>query len=61
MTKFYRVRRELTDNEGKIVHTSPVARCASLHAAQSHARVWANGWQMGVYAVDEKGNETKVC
>lgn len=56
---FYRVRAELTDRTGNIVHTTPIARCATLEQAKAHARVWANGKQMGVYEVCD-GHETKV-
>lgn len=57
----YRVYKLLLNANGEIVHKTPVARCASLNIATSHARVWSNGWPMGIYKIEADGSETRVC
>lgn len=56
----FHVYKLLTDGKGNIVHKTPIAKCSTLKAAQSHARVWSNGWPMGIYKVNPDGTETKV-
>ena len=56
----YRVYKELVDNNGKVIHKTPVARCAKLSVAVSHACVWSNGWPMGIYEIKPDGTEVKV-
>lgn len=56
----YRVYRELTNEKGEVIHKTPVASCAKLSVAESHARVWSNGWQMGIYQIMPDGKEIKV-
>ena len=38
--KFYRVYKVLTDDNGNIVHRTPMAKTNSLANARTHARVW---------------------
>lgn len=58
----YRVYKELTNNDGEVVHKTPVARSGNLKNACTHARSWANGiLPMGVYEVYADGTERKVC
>lgn len=47
----YRIYKELTDECGNVVHKVPVARTNSLKNAVTHAKVWGNGWQMGIYEI----------
>lgn len=56
----YRIYKLLTDENGNIVHRLPVASCVSLKVAVSHARVWSNGWPMGIYEVKTDGSEVRV-
>lgn len=56
----YRVYRLLTDEQGNIVHKTPVARTATLRGAEAHACVWSNGWPMGIYKINPDGTETRV-
>lgn len=60
MVIMYNVYRLLTDEKGNIVHKTPVARCGILKVAVSHARVWSNGWPMGIYEVKPDGSEVRV-
>ena len=58
----YRVYKELTDNNGNVVHKTPSARTGSFSKACAHARVWSNGvMPMGVYEVYSDGSEKRVC
>lgn len=57
----YRVYKELTDKSGEVVHKTPIARCGNLSTALAHARVWSNGWPMGVYEIKADGAEVKVA
>lgn len=57
----YRVYKLLTNAQGEIVHKTPVARCGSLSVALSHARVWSNGWPMGVWELKADGSEVRVA
>ena len=57
----YRVYRLLTDGKGNIVHKTPVVRCGSLKIAESYARTASNGWPMGIYYIDNRGVETRIC
>lgn len=58
----YRVYKALTDNEGKVVHKTPVARTGNKANALSHARVWANGvLPMLVCEVYADGTEKVIC
>lgn len=56
----FRVYKLLTNEKGEIVHKTPVARCGSLKVALSHAKVWSNGWPMGVYKINDDGTEVRV-
>lgn len=56
----YRVYSLLTNDNGEIVHKRPVCRCAKLSVAQSYARVWSNGWPMGIYQIMADGTEVRV-
>lgn len=56
----FRVYKLLLNNNGEIVHKTPVARCAKLNAAVSHARVWSNGWPIGIYEIKADGSEVRV-
>ena len=56
----YRVYKELINDKGEVIHKCPVCRCSKLNVAISHARVWANGWPMGVYQIMPDGTEVKV-
>ena len=38
--KGYRIYRELNDNEGNVVHKTPIAWSGSLKNAVVHARTW---------------------
>jgi hypothetical protein len=51
----YRVYQLLTDDNGNIVHKTPIARCRTLAIATSHARVWGNGWECGIYELTDNG------
>ncbi|MGN1368452.1 MAG: hypothetical protein ACI4WX_06270 [Aristaeellaceae bacterium] len=56
----YHVYKLLTDEKGTIVHKTPVAKCGNLKAAVTHARVWSNGWPMGIYEIKPDGSEVRV-
>ena len=58
----YKIYKALTDNEGKVVHKTPVARTGSKTNALAHARVWANGvLPMLVCEVYADGTEKVIC
>ena len=61
MKKMFRVYKLLTNEKGEIVHKTPIARCAKLNVAVSHARVWSNGHPMGIYEIKPDGSEARVC
>jgi len=56
----YRIYKELTNEKGEVIHKTPVARCAKLNIAVSHARVWSNGHPMGIYEIMPDGTEVKI-
>lgn len=56
----YRVYRELRNNEGEVIHKTPMCRCAKLEVAVMRARVWSNGWPTGIYQLMPDGAEVKV-
>ena len=56
----YRVYKELTNEKGEVVHKCPMCRCTKLSVAMSQARVWSNGWPMGIYEIMADGTEVKV-
>jgi len=56
----YRIYKELVNEKGEVIHKTPVARCAKLNIAVSHARVWSNGHPMGIYEIMSDGSEVKV-
>ena len=56
----YHVYRLLTDEKGNVVHKTPFAKCGSLKAAVSYARIWSNGFPMGIYKIYKYGSETRV-
>jgi hypothetical protein len=59
---FYRVFKELTDNNGKVVHKTPIASTGDFKIACRHARAWSNGvMPMGVYEIHADGTEKRVC
>lgn len=57
--KFYRVYKELTDDNGNIVHKCPICSCNTLKMARSYARTNAGLGEVGIYEV-ENGVETKI-
>lgn len=56
----FRVYKLLLNENGEIIHKIPVARCAKLNVAASHARVWSNGWPMGIFEIEADGTEIRV-
>ena len=54
--KDYLVYKELTDNNGNVVHKRPLAWSGSLKNATTHARVWGGA----VYTVFEDGTEERL-
>lgn len=56
----FRVYKELINERGEVIHKTPVASCAKLNIAISHARVWSNGWTMGIYKIMPDGTEINV-
>ena len=58
--KKYRVYKELYDNEGNIVHKTPVCSPHSLKLAYSMARTNAGIGPVGVYEIKPDGTEQKI-
>lgn len=56
----YRVYSELVNDRGEVIHKRPVCRCTKLSVALTYARVWSNGWPMGIYEIKADGTEVKV-
>ena len=57
----YRVYKELTDNNGVVVHKRPMARMGKESIAFSYARTWSNGvMPNGVYAIYDDGTEERI-
>lgn len=57
----YRIYKELTDNQGNIVHRCPFARTGNLGTAIGYARAWSNGaMPMGIYEMYSDGTERRV-
>lgn len=56
----FRVYKELINEHGEVIHKTPVAECTTLNKAVSYARVWSNGWPMGIYQIMPDGTEIKV-
>lgn len=56
----YRVYKLLLNTRGEVVHKTPLCRCARLSVAQAQARVWSNGWPMGIYEIKPDGTEVRV-
>ena len=56
----YHVYKLLVNEKGDIIHKTPVAKCGSIKVATSHARVWSNGWPMGIYEIKADGTEIRV-
>lgn len=54
--KFYKVYRELTDNNGNVVHKTPNCSCGNYKTAAMRARVWGGA----VYAVYDDGTEARL-
>ena len=54
--KGYRIYKELTDNNGNVVHKRPLAWTGSQKNACTHARVWGGT----VYTVYEDGTEERA-
>ena len=55
-TAFYRVYRELTDENGNVVHKTPSCACKDYKTAAMRARVWGGA----IYAVNKDGTETRI-
>lgn len=58
--KKYRVYKELTDENGKVVHKTPVCSTSTLKMACSMARTNAGLGEVGIYEVSADGTETKI-
>lgn len=58
--KKYRVYTELTDNEGNIVHKTPVCSTSTLKMAYSMARTNAGLGTVGIYEIKQDGTEVKI-
>lgn len=58
--KKYRVYKELYDNEGNIVHKTPVCSTTTLKLACSMARTNAGLGPVGIYEVKPDGSEQKI-
>ena len=56
----YRVYKELTDNNGNVVHKMPVCSTSTLKLACSMARTNAGLGEVGIYEIHEDGTETKI-
>ena len=60
MKKKYRVYKELIDNEGNIVHRTPVCSTSTLKMAYSMARTNAGIGPVGIYEIKPDGTEVRV-
>lgn len=58
--KKYRVYKELTNENGEVVHKMPVCSTATLKMACSMARTNAGFGQVGIYEINADGTETKI-
>ena len=58
--KKYRVYKELYDDEGNIVHKTPVCSTSTLKLAESMARTNAGIGPVGIYEINFDGSETKI-
>lgn len=56
----YRVYRVMRDQDGNIIHKTPLSRHAQLGTAYTHARVWGGGWETIIVKLNADGTETLV-
>ena len=61
MKKRFRVYKELTDDNGNIVHKMPVCSTTTLKMAFSMARTNAGLGPVGIYEIHPDGTETKIA
>jgi hypothetical protein len=50
----------MRNQDGDIIHKTPLSRHAKLNSATAHARVWANGWETIIVKLNADGTETQV-
>lgn len=58
--KKYRVYKELTNENGEVVHKMPVCSTTTLKMACSMARTNAGFGEVGIYEINADGTETKI-
>ena len=58
--KKYRVYKELTNENGEVVHKMPVCSTTTLKMAFSMARTNAGLCEVGIYEINADGTETKI-
>ena len=58
--KKYRVYKELYNNNGEIVHKTPICSTSTLKLAYSMARTNAGLGEVGIYEIKPNGEEVRI-